>query len=123
MRKIRSATFFNIVLGTLIEGGLPRPDGRPGCVIAIRPGINLVPDELIEHPYLRSHIDAGLVTLPDVDEPERPRTISKYLRDDFHAADNAGLPNPFGAAQQITEPTPTDLTGAVPKPEQERQSP
>jgi hypothetical protein len=113
VRKILSATAFNVVLNETIAGGLPRADGRPGCMIAIRPGANMVPDELLEQPYLRSHLDAGSVTLPDVDEPERPRTVSKYLRDDFHPADSAGLPNPFGdAAQQITGPTPTDVDGA-----------
>jgi len=118
MRKIRSATFFNIVLGTLIEGGLPRPDGRPGCMIAIRPGANMVPDELLEHHYLKSYIDAGSVTLHDVDEPP-PRTVSKFLP----PADRAELPNPFGdAAQHVIEPTPTD-TGADPATEHERQNP
>jgi hypothetical protein len=112
VRKILSATAFNVVLNEVIAGGLPRADGRPGCMIAIRPGANMVPDELLEHSYLRSHLDAGSVTLPDVDEPP-PRTVSKYLRDDFHPADRADLPNPFGdATQQITEPTPTDVDGA-----------
>jgi hypothetical protein len=111
MRKIRSSTAFNVILNETVAGGAPRPDGRPGCMIAIRSGANMVPDELLEHHYLQAYIDAGLVTLRDVDEPP-PRTISKYLRDDFHPADRADLPNPFGAAQQITEPTPTDVDGA-----------
>lgn len=83
MRKIRSTTGFNVILNEVVAGGLPRPDGQKGCMIAIRPGANLVPHELLEHFYLRSYIDAGLVTLPDVDEPPAPpRAISKFLRDD-----------------------------------------
>jgi hypothetical protein len=81
MRKILSATAFNMILNEVIHGGAPRPDGRPGCMIAIRPGANMVPDELIEHHYLKSYIDADLVTLPDANEPEPPpRTISKFNR-------------------------------------------
>jgi hypothetical protein len=94
MRKIRSATTFSIILNEVIAGGLPRPDGRPGCMIAVRPGLNLVPDELLDHPYLRVHIDGGTVTLADVDEPEPPpRPFSKFSL----PADRAGLPNPFAA--------------------------
>ena len=55
-------------------------------MIVVRPGANRVPDTLLEHFYLRSYIDAGMVTLPDVDEP--PRAISKFLRD-------KPLPKPF----------------------------
>jgi hypothetical protein len=83
VRKIRSATGFNIILNERVQGGQPRPDGRTGCMIVIRPGVNIVPDELLEHDYLRSFIDAGAVTVPDVDDPEPPRAISKYLRDGF----------------------------------------
>jgi hypothetical protein len=114
VRKIRSTTGFNIILNETIAGGLPRPDGRPGCLITIRPGANVVPDELLDHYYLKSFIDAGSVTLHDVDELEQPRAISKYLRDDFYPADRTDLPNPFGAAaQHVIEPTPTGI-GADP---------
>jgi hypothetical protein len=82
MRKIRATTGFNVILNEMIAGGLPRPDGMPGCMIAIRPGVNVVPDELLEHFYLKSHIDSGSVTLCDVDEP--PRAISKFLREHLH---------------------------------------
>jgi hypothetical protein len=84
VRKIRSTTGFNVILNKALEGGLPRADGRPGCMIVIRLGVNMVPTELVEHSYLRAYIDAGLVAVPDVDEPERPRVVSKYLRDGFH---------------------------------------
>jgi hypothetical protein len=79
VRKIRSSTGFNIILNEAVAGGLPRADGRPGCMIVIRPGVNIVPTELFEHSYLRTFIDAGAVTLSDVDEPRR--SISKFLRD------------------------------------------
>jgi hypothetical protein len=101
MRKISSATAFNIILNEAIAGGLPRPDGRPGCMIAVRPGINMIPDDL-EHWYLQSHIDAGSVTSPDVDGP--PRAVSKYLR------------------EQPIEPPPTELIGADLLPTQERKA-
>jgi hypothetical protein len=84
VRKILSATGFNVILNEAGDGGQPRADGRPGCMIAIRPGANLVPDELLEHHYLRAYIDAGLVTVPVFDAPEPSRAISKYLRDDFY---------------------------------------
>ena len=64
MRRILSAVGFNVILNEALAGGRPRPDGRPGCMIAILPGANVVPDELLEHRYLRSFIDAGLVTMP-----------------------------------------------------------
>jgi hypothetical protein len=104
---IFSHTAFSIVLNEAIAGGAPRPDGRPGCVVHIKPGFNSIADAVFQHHYLKSYIADGLVTLPDVDEPEPPRTVSKYLRDDF--ADSADLPNPFaGAEQKFTEPAPTD---------------
>src|SRR5260370_35980830 len=64
VRKIRSTTAFNVILNEAVAGGLPRPDGMRGCMVTIRPGINLVPDELLDHPYLRSYIAAGAVTVP-----------------------------------------------------------
>jgi hypothetical protein len=105
VRKIHSSTGFNIILNEIVDGGAPRPDGRPGCMITIRPGVNVVPDELLEHPYLLSYIDAGSVTLHDVDEPP-PRTVSKFPP----PTDRADLPNPFAdAAQHVIEPTPKDI--------------
>jgi hypothetical protein len=80
MRRILSATGFNVILNEALAGGLPRADGRPGCMIAIRPGANVVPDELLEHHYLRTFIDTGAVILSDVDELQPPRTVSKFLR-------------------------------------------
>jgi hypothetical protein len=119
VRKIRSSTGFNITLNETIAGGLPRPDGRIGCMVVIRPGANMVPDELLNHHYLRSFIDAGAVTLHDVDEPPpQPRNVSKF----FPPADRADLPNPFAkAAQHVIEPAPTDIS-ADPATEHERQT-
>jgi hypothetical protein len=102
MRKVRSTTGFNIVLNETIAGGLPRQDGRLGCMIVIRPGANMIPDELLEHHYLQSFIDAGSVTLHDVDELEQPRAVSKYLRNQ-------------------SDPPSTESIGADPETEQERQ--
>jgi hypothetical protein len=79
VRKIRSTTGFNIILNKAVAGGGPRPDGRPGCMIAIRRGANMVPEELLEHHYLRSFVDAGAVTLSAVDEPRS--SISKFIRE------------------------------------------
>jgi len=81
MRRILSASSFNVILNEALAGGLPRPDGRPGCMIAIRPGANLIPDELLEHRYLRSFVDTGAVTITEVDEPPPPpRSVSKFIR-------------------------------------------
>jgi hypothetical protein len=97
MAVINSAVSFNVLFGTVSDNGIdpivvpgsgPRPDGRPGCMITVRPGINLVPDELLEHHYLQTFIDAGAVTLSDVDEP-RP-SISKFLLEQSPAPKSIG---------------------------------
>ena len=90
MRKILAATGFNVILNEALPGGLSRADGRPGCMIAIRPGANMVPDELLEHHYLRSFIDAGAVTLSEIDEPPPARSISKFLREQSPAPNLIG---------------------------------
>ena len=66
-------------------------------MIAIRPGVNLVPDELLQHHYLRSFIDAGGVTLSDVDEPRRSIDRNRRAGNNGatlicnHSAQRAGL--------------------------------
>lgn len=94
---IFSHTAFSIFLNEAIAGGAPRPDGRKGCVIRIRPGFNSIADEVLLHHYLRAYLDAGLVTVHDAEEPAPPpRTVSKYLP----PADRAEMPNPFADAAQ-----------------------
>jgi hypothetical protein len=63
MRKINSASGFNIILNEAIAGGLPRLDGRPGCMIAVRPGVNMVPDQILEDPFFKKFVTAGQVTV------------------------------------------------------------
>jgi hypothetical protein len=69
MRKINSLTGFNITLNEAIAGALPRPDGRPGCMIAIRPGANMVPESVLEHPFFEKFVATGQVTVSAADHP------------------------------------------------------